>query len=231
MASWGGAASGAGTGAAIGSFVPGVGTVLGAGVGALFGGLFGGGGKKKEDDANPEDPYTSLLKQSAKTNASEGSSLTAMGTDAFAPALNYFKQLLSSNPAAIDEATRGERGRVIDQYDTARRAIANFGPRGGGTTSTLAGSQFAQAESLADITSDAKGKAATGAGALGATATGLGLQANQLASQDLNTIIQSVLAREGLNTQRRGQNLGLAGDIGETIGTLIGLSMGGGKDS
>ncbi len=67
----------------------------------------------------------------------------------------------------------------------------------------------------------------TGAAAIGTSLTGLSLSAKQLASADLNTLINTILARERLDTQKRGQNMALAGDIGETIGTLIGLGMGG----
>ena len=68
----------------------------------------------------------------------------------------------------------------------------------------------------------------SGAAAVGTSLTGLALSADQLASADLNTVINSVLAREGLNVQSRGQNMALAGDIGETVGSLIGIAMGGG---
>ncbi len=225
MPSWGGAASGAATGAQIGSFIPGIGNLIGGGIGALFGGLFGGGGDDKPK-TNPEDPYTKILTDSAQEHQAQGRELSNLGSSDLAPVVKYFKDLASGNPAAVMDATRQERGRVIDQYDTARRAISNFGPRGGGAVSANAQSQFAQAESLADTTSAARHSAMGGAAALGTSLTGLALSADQLASADLNTVINSVLAREGLASQRRGQNMALAGDIGETVGGLIGIALG-----
>ena len=210
-------------------------TALGLG-GALFtggatlplalSGLGGGGGKK--DDANPEDPYRALLQQSANESGAQSKSLADQGQMDLGPVVEYFRKLTGNNPSAIMEATQPERARVIDQYDTARKAIASFGPRGGGTTSVNAQSQFDQAESLADITSGARRDAFTGAAAVGTSLMGLSLSAQQLKSADLNTLINTVLAREGLNTEKRGQNMSLAGDIGETIGTIIGIGMGGG---
>lgn len=178
---------------------------------------------------HPEDPYTALLKQQATGAQATGQQMTATGSEALGPVLQYFRSLMSSDPQAMLQATQPERGRVIDQYDAARKAIANFGPRGGGTTSTLAQSRFDQAESLGDLTSGVRRSAAGSVAEIGTSLAGLGLTAQDLASRDLNTVINSVMAREGLNMQRRGQNMQMIGDIGETIGTLIGIAMGGGN--
>ena len=210
-----GAASGAAAGTAI---LPGVGTAVGAGLGFL-GGFFGGGddpeGYSKD---NPEHEFRNLLRLNAGNLRRDATGTKRMGQAVTTPAVNYLTDVLSSNPAAVMDATRQERGRVIDQYDTARRAIANFGPRGGGSTSTLAESRFKQAESLADITSTARRDAVTQAGALGTRLTALGLNADQLASADINTVIRAILLREGLGVQ--GQELGL--EKGEATGALIG---------
>lgn len=189
-----------------------------------------GGGDKKKDDAHPEDAYTSLLTKSAASNHATGQEATTMGLDTLRPVLDYFRQVMSPNAGALMDATRGERGRVIDQYDTARRSLGAFGPRGGGVTSALAGSEFQQAESLADVTSDAKAKAAGQAASAGVAATQLGLQSQSLAHADLETVLQSILAREGLNVTKHGQNMALAGDIGQAAGNLLGIWLGGGSD-
>jgi hypothetical protein len=191
-----------------------------------LGKVFGGGGGDDKPDQNPEDPWTAMLGQSAQQFHAQGRELSDMGAGPLANVVKHFEQLTGNNPSAIMQATQPERARVIDQYDTARKAIATFGPAGGGTVSANAQSQFDQAESLSDITSTARRDAFTGAAAIGTSLTGLGLSAGQLASADLNTVINSVLAREGLNTQERGQNMGLFGDIGETVGTLLGVWLG-----
>lgn len=217
MGRLGGAASGAATGTAI---LPGWGTAVGAGLGWLL----GGGDDKPEgyDPDNPEHQFRNMLRTSAGNLRREATGTKRMGTAVTTPAVKYLTDILSSNPAAVMEATRQERGRVIDQYDTARRAIANFGPRGGGTTSTLAESRFDQAESLADITSSARRDAVSAAGDLGTRLTALGLTADQLASADINTVIRSILAREGIGVQ--GQYLGL--EKGAATGELIGEVLG-----
>lgn len=212
-----GAASGAASGYSVGG-------PWGAAAGAGLGFLFGGGGDDPEgyDPDNPEHQFRNMLRTNAANLRRDATGSKRMGQAVTTPAVNYLTDVLSSNPAAILDATRQERGRVIDQYDTARRAIANFGPRGGGSTSTLAESRFDQAESLADITSSARRDAVSAAGDLGTRLTALGLTADQLASADINTVIRSILAREGIGVQ--GQYLGL--EKGAATGELIGEVLG-----
>jgi hypothetical protein len=185
----------------------------------------GGGGGGGDDGDQPESPWLNQLGQSSQNLRQQGDQFTSQGQDALGPLLQRMQALLGENPGALMDATRQERGRVIDQYDTARRAISQFGPRGGGTTSALADSRFAQAESLADITSSAKNDAMGLAGGLGIQLSGLGLSAQQLASADIDTVIRAILAREGLNIEKRGQNMQAVGSAAETAGNLFGLWM------
>lgn len=210
-------------GGALSGFAKGgpVGAAIGGGLGFLFGG--GGDDPKGFDKDNPEQQFRNLLRVNAGNLRRDATESKRTGQAVTTPAVNYLTDVLSSNPAAILDATRQERGRVIDQYDTARRAIANFGPRGGGSTSTLAESRFDQAESLADITSSARRDAVSAAGNLGTRLTALGLSADQLASADINSVIKAILAREGIGVQ--GQYLGL--EKGEATGELIGEVLGG----
>lgn len=201
---------------------------LAIGGGSAVGGYLAGrghGGGTADASKQPEAPFLQQLGDQSKQAGQTADSLSGMSTEALAPALQYFSKLLGDNPTAILDATRQERGRVIDQYDTARRAMEQFGPRGGGSTSALAESRFSQAESLADITSTARRDAAAGAAQLGTQLAGLGLSAQQLESMDLGAVISAVLNREGLNVQKRGQNLQAAGGVGEALGSLLGLYL------
>jgi len=182
----------------------------------------GPGGGKKGADAEIA-PFLTQFQQSADQNRAQGREFSGMSSEALGPVMQYFKQLMGGDPSALMDATRQERGRVIDQYDTARRAISQFGPRGGGTTSALAESRFAQAESLADITSSAQRDAASGLAELGPQLAALGLSSQSLASQDLNSIINTILTREGFDVQKRGQNMEAAGAAGEAAATLLGI--------
>lgn len=169
------------------------------------------------------------LRDHAMRLGARGAQLGEQGTTTTQPVLDYYGKLLSGDANALAEATQPERGRVLDQYDTARRAMAQFAPRGGGTTSAVAQSYTQQAQQLADITSTARRSAAELFASLGPQLASLGLTAEQLEAADLNTIINAALNREYLQTssdlQRRGQNLGLAGGIGEAAGSLLGLYL------
>ena len=228
MPNWGGgasgAASGASTGAMIGSIVPGLGTGIGAGIGASAGGIGGLFKKKKTKGAegDPEAGDIASLRENAGDQRATASGLKAQGNDAMAPTLDYFKDILGGDPSAVMDATKGPRGRVIDQYDSARQAASRFGARGGGTNAAIADSYFMQANQLSDITSAAKSDAATQLGQLGGTLTGLGLSADQLASADVNSVIQAVLAREQIKQQGHAANMALLGDIGSAAGSIIG---------
>lgn len=223
-----GAGAGALTGFGIGSTFGGpIGGAIGAGIGGIAG-LFKKK-KKKEPEQNPETADVNQLRESAAGNRAEGEQLGAQGQEAITPALGYYKDILSADPSAAMEATRGQRGRVIDQYDAARQAAAKFGARGGGTNAAIAESYFTQAEQLNDITSAAKSDAASQLGQLGQSLTGLGLSADQLASADINTVIQAVLGRESLKLQKSGQKMSLFGDLGQAAGSIIGAVMTKGK--
>lgn len=228
MPNWGGGASGAASGAGLGfQFGGPVGAAIG-GTGGFLAGLFTGGKKKKkpgDEGLGEEEEVRNLLRQRSEQLSGEGARLRETGEVALSPVLQYFKQLMSGDPAAMLEATRPERGRVIDQYDTARRAISEFAPRGGGAAQAVAGSYVQQGQQLADITSQARQGAVAGLAQLGPQLQALGLNAEQVASMDLNTLINAITQGEYLGLQRRGQNIGAATGVGEAIGSLLGLYL------
>lgn len=238
MPSWGGAGSGAGAGAAIGSVVPGLGTAVGGGLGAVIGGLFGG---KKHDDPhaagvsgdeggakNGLATYDQITKAIAKHQAGateRSNKLGAEGDDALAQVSQYFKQLAGGDASAVMDATKQQRGRIIDQYDTARNAIANFDGRGGGATSASALSRIAQANQISDVTSEAQSTAADRLAALGLNLESLSLSSDQLASHDLDSLISAVLGSEQIEAGKSAQKSQTAAGLAQGLGTLLGLFL------
>lgn len=218
-----GALSGAGSGALIGTeILPGWGTAIGAGVGGLIG-LFGGG---SSPSTSPE--ITSLMntiKANSATATKNASALTASGSSALDPVLNYYKSLTGGNASAINAATAPQRQRVIDQYDTARKNIATFSPRGGGTNSALAGSQFNQADQLTDITTAAQTDAEKELSGIGTTEQQIGVSEANSANSDLNSVIQAVLGQGEQGIQTRGQNLTAAANSSSALGKLLGTYL------
>lgn len=199
---------------------------MGAGGAAAGYGLskLGGGGDKDKND--PLAGPLSQLGEASQQNRQDAQAFKGMGAEAIGPALQYLKALAGENPSALMDATRGERGRVIDQYDTARRSIASFGPRGGGSASAIAEGRMAEGSQLADITSSKKSEAVKLLSAIGPQLAGLGLNAEQLASQDLSTVIDMILRKQGFDVERRGQNMQALAGIGEAAGMIAAAKMG-----
>ncbi len=224
-----GALSGATTGATIGSFIPGFGTVIGGLGGAAIGGLMGlFGGGKDEPEVLPEDATKDALMGHAGRMGQQSGQLGTQGQEALGPALQYLKSILGNDPSAIMSAMRPESGRVMDQYDTARKSIAAFAPRGGGQQAAFADTYSDEAEGLNDIFSKARREGFSQAAAIGSNLTGLGLSAAQLEAADLNSVLSAVLTREGFDVTKRGQNMEALGGLGEALGMIIATKMGGG---
>lgn len=167
----------------------------------------------------------SQIGQNASSVGSQASDLTGSGMSALAPVLKYFKALAGGDASAVAQATAPQRRRVIDQYDTARKTISQFGPRGGGSNAALAGSQFGQANELSDITANATNNAANELGTLGTQQEGLGLSAKQIQGQDLNSILSAILGGKQIDVQQHAANMQLIGDIFGGVGNLVGLGL------
>ncbi len=159
-----------------------------------------------------------LLGGLSKSLQSSGTDLTNKGTAALAPVLSYLTKLAGGDTAAAMDATRPQRARVIDQYDAARKSIAEFSPRGGGTASTLANSQFKEAGDLANLTSQARTDAVNKLGDIGQQLTSLGVNTTGM-SAEMQARIAAILSDQA--KQKREQQ----GQFGKTIGSLLGAIL------
>ncbi len=174
--------------------------------------LFGAGGNDDLEKALGDlEKNTAGQKAQAAQNEQEGSALTA-------PASKYLGDIMGGDRQAILEATMPERRRVIDQYDTAKKAISEFSPRGGGLAGSLSQVNAQQASDLSTIGSQARSQGVDAASKLGLAIRGMGLQREQLASLSLNQLIDSLTHQED---QSHETMMGL----GESLGSVIGLSM------
>lgn len=180
------------------------------GVGALS--TLGGGASGDLDDI--------LRRLDARTErqSAQGEELLSLGTSGLQPALRFLTAITRGDPGAVGQATRPERSRVIDQYDTARRAVAQFAPRGGGQTSTISQSFTDEAGVLGDIFATGRREGATALSQLSTRLAGLGLSAEGLANQNLSMLVQAYLRQD---EQARAS----AGGFGEALGGLAGLLL------
>lgn len=147
-----------------------------------------------------------------------GTDLTAKGSAALDPVLKYFSALASGDPAAALAATAPQRGRVIDQYDAARRSAGQFTPRGGGQASTEQESRSAEAGQLADVTSGARSEGAKELAALGSDVTRTGLSAEEQSINAMVSTLQPLIQQQ----QQQGSDIGgIFKGLGELAGAFF----------
>lgn len=109
------------------------------------------------------------LSQLADLLTKKGEGISDQGQQALHPVIQYLMALTGADPAALAQATQPERARVLDQYDTARKAL-QFLPRGGGQASAT---MEAGAKSASDISSIIANARTQGVGQLGSLGKGL----------------------------------------------------------
>jgi hypothetical protein len=91
----------------------------------------------------------------AKTLAQQGGGLSAEGQQALSPVLQYLFAVTGNDPAALNTAIQPEKARVLDQYDTARKAL-QFTPRGGGQASATLQAGARAASDISTLTAEAR---------------------------------------------------------------------------
>jgi len=184
-------------------------TGLGFGAASFLPMMFGGGGNDTDISRAIGDLQNSStrLQGTAKETGAQGSTLLN-------PAIDYLKAIVGGDRQAIMAATMPERRRVIDQYDAAKKSIAEFAPRGGGTAGAVATLNANQAGDLAQVGAQARTQGVNTAGQLGASLKSLGVGAEGLASQNLNTILQTYIQKG----QQQGQS---AASLGEGLASLV----------
>lgn len=148
-----------------------------------------------------------------------GAGLVGQGQAALGPVLQQLMQIIQGNQTAVDTALAPQESSIISQYDTARRAIANFTPRGGGQTSALAGSRIAEAGKISDLRSSARTSAIGELASIGGTELSAGTSLESTGLQGLLASLQSAITE-------RGQNLSFFGDLGKGIGSILGAWIG-----
>jgi len=174
-------------------------------------GLFAGNAADQATTATAGD-----LSGLASTAAGTSSALTSESQSALNPVLKYYQGLLSGSPEQSLAATEPQVGRVIDQYDTARRSAAAFTPRGGGQASGNLQSRIAEASDISGTINSARSGAASALGNLGlGTASASAAQAG-IAGNDLGTVLKTYL-QQSQNSQQA------ASGFGSAVGSILGL--------
>jgi hypothetical protein len=159
---------------------------------------------------------------SAATGLStQGSALSSQGTLALGPVLQRLMRLLSGNPGDVGTATQPQVDQIQKAYNAARKNIANFGGRGGGTNATIAESQLNEASDIGTTRANAVNQASAQLADIGKSLLGTGAQEQETGLSGLVNLVQSALQSQTANRQMWSQ-------IGLGVGKLAlaaGLSV------
>jgi hypothetical protein len=183
-----------------------------AGVGGSAGAAVGGWLASNATQGSAEHDL-GTLRTNADVAGRLSNDLLTRANDLTNPASAYFRAIISGDRQQLLAATMPERRRVIDQYSSARKAIASFQPRSGGTAAANNDMASREASDLAFVSTGARTAAANAALSAGSQMTSQGLQAQQLASTDLTSLI-TALQRGDQQSSESGTNWGqIAGTI------------------
>lgn len=168
-----------------------------------------GGGNDETDAANRQ------LGDLTKTLTDQSKESAQMGQDVLSPAADYLKAVTGGDRQALLQATMPERRRVIDQYASAKKAIAEFAPRSGSQAGSMIDLDARKAGDLAAVTAGARSQGVTLSTQLGTALRGQSMTAAGQASSNLGTSIQTLLAQ----AQQRGATTAA---LGESLGSILG---------
>ncbi len=137
----------------------------------------------------------------------------------------FFQALLTGDRQAILEALSPEVETIHSQYETGRRAVEEFAPRGGGRTAAMAELPFREAGDVARLVHGARLTGAEGMMSIGQILASLGLgelgAGAGVATQARGQFLTERLERERLAAEQ-------GKEAGEAIGAMIALLVGGG---
>lgn len=200
-----------------GSLIPGIGPLVSAGFGALD--LLHG-------PSTAQSGTQDTLTENAKTAQGLSSSLTKNGIDTTGTAGNYFSSILGNREQALASADP-EITTIMDQFDKAHKAAAEFAPRGGGRATLNAQQPYAQAGIIGKILAGKRDNAASSLSTLGLNETGMGIN-----SLNAGTTAAAHLGENELGYQKmKGAEFGGIGKgIGDFLGTMLTKPKGGSGD-
>ncbi len=154
-----------------------------------------------------------------------GQGLLQQGTDQVKQALGYWGPILSGNRAEMTAALAPEINTINSGYDQQKSQLDQFAPRGGGRANLMQQLPFQQTRDISTLFSNLRPQAAQQVAGIGESQQGLG-------SNLLQSALQAILQKMGINVTESGQNKALAGQLGSAAmgGASAGLSASMGSD-
>lgn len=142
----------------------------------------------------------------------EGTRLMGRAEQSLDPVLGFYRRLLGDRQAAM-EAMAPEISTIVSQYDSARKAAAEFAPRGGGKTQALVESPFREAGDIARLVQTARQGAVKGLEEVGGAYGQLGQAQLGLAGANWQNIMGDILEKYAIDKKQRAQSMSSLGSL------------------
>lgn len=169
----------------------------------------------------PTEDLAKELQALSEGIGTQGKKTAAQGSEALSSVLKYFKDLAGGDQAAVLEATAPERGRIIDQYDTAKKSVQTL-PRGGGQATGILNLEQGKARDIANLSLGAREKGTTGLTQVGSTLLSAGTQQQAVGLSGMEGALR---AFEQLSHDKTASQA----DFGKAIGSILASFIPGGS--
>lgn len=153
---------------------------------------------------------SNLTGTAGKTALGEGESVFGKGVDSFKQPQDFWSKLLGGNRESMAQQMNPEVSSIVSQYDAGRKAMSEFGARGGGKNSTLAELPTKQTGDITKMFQTMRPEAAKQLTGIAQVLASLGLSQEQIAASLFSLTNQNLLGRKGLNVQESSANKQLA---------------------
>lgn len=180
--------------------------------GAAVSSLVGRGGRKRTEQAITS--LTGQQQEASKFALGEAKQTLGQAREALQGPLEFYQTLLGGDRTALTETLAPEIGTVVGQFDTARKNIAQFAPRGGGRSAVLGESRFKVADIITQLLAKSRREAAGQVAAIGGQLGALGSSELATAGGIAGGTISSLLVR-------REQEIAAQTQLGTGIGKLL----------
>jgi len=179
---------------------------------SLFQTTTGAGGKRSTSDVGLD-----LSLGMSNVLGTQGQDTLKGGLDTTSKSTDYWGALLGGDKEKLAEATEPERYSIGKAYQAGRQAIS-MGPRGGGTSASLAESRFSEAGDVGRLVEGQRADAAKNVASTGLAEAGIGASLEQTATQNLTNIFQTLM--QGYTQFHAGQP-STSGELGSAAGGII----------
>lgn len=195
----------------IGAAVP---AIIGA-AGSIGGALLGSHKSSSEKTAlSGLSDLTNVEARAGEYGLKQAPELLNAGRGNMDAVARFLAPLVSGNRQSSLEAAAPEVNSILSQYDTAKKSLSEFAPRGGGTNSKMADLPFQESGAITNLISGERGTAASNLAGLGVSEGGL---ASSLLPRDTGAGA-SLLNYALSNKAQQGE---MWGNIGTSIGTIL----------